>query len=127
MRGSEAADWLKPMLDEARKRNIDFTPLFHSASIPAAEADVPALKIFVTKPDEFVTGRITDWVQDIFVLVVEDGVYVEASRDVVPVGLRDAAVVLLKLGVEVGVGHSDPSLSGWVDGGVLAVARRSHA
>ena len=63
MRGPEAADWLKPMFDEARKRNIDITPLFHLASIPAAEADIPALNFFVTKPGEFVTGRITDNVQ----------------------------------------------------------------
>ena len=29
---------------------------------PPAEADIPALNFFLTKPGEFVTGRATDWV-----------------------------------------------------------------
>ncbi len=82
--GTATADWLGPMFDEARKRGIDITPLFHLASIPAAEADIPALNFFVTKPGEFVTGRITDWVQLGYLLRHDlgwDGVYPDFGGD----------------------------------------------
>ncbi len=61
--GPETDAWLKPMFDEAKKRNINIAPLIEQAWIPAAEADIPALNFFVTKPGEFVTGRVTDYVQ----------------------------------------------------------------
>jgi hypothetical protein len=61
--GPKVSAWLKPLFDAARERGIDFGALIDQSAIPAAEADIPALDFFLTKPGEFVTGRVTDWVQ----------------------------------------------------------------
>jgi hypothetical protein len=43
--GPETAAWLKPLLDEARKRNIDIGALIHQSAVPAPE-DSPARLFF---------------------------------------------------------------------------------
>jgi len=58
--GPETAAWLAPMIDEAKKRCVDITPLLQQAWIPAVEADIPALDWFGPLSAR---KRCTDWVQ----------------------------------------------------------------
>ncbi|MGO9154046.1 hypothetical protein [Mycobacterium sp.] len=52
--GPEATDWLKPLLDEARKWDIDLAPLIYQSAVP--DDDGPAARFFGSRQHR------TDWI-----------------------------------------------------------------
>lgn len=55
--------WLEPMLTEAQTRCLDTQDLMRQASMPAAEADSPAVEQIASYVPASVQVRAIDWIR----------------------------------------------------------------